>query len=98
MKNRPWYCYTLDALGIVTLAAAAAALAVALWLSGAAAEALALALFKYTLTGSVTAFLAARSCEIVLALQRGAPQPAAPGAEPSNVEELPRHDDLPRAA
>ena len=98
MKNRPWYCYTLDLLGMASLAVAAISLAAALWLNGAGSEVLALTLFKYTLIGAVGAFLAARSCEIASALQRSMVLPEATAAEPSNVENLPRRDDLPRAA
>ncbi len=98
MKNRSWYCYALDFLGIAALAAAAASLAVAHWVNGTASEAGMLSAFQYCLAGAVAALLAARTCEIARALRHHQPSPALPGAKLDNVENLPRRDDLPRAA
>lgn len=98
MKNRPWYCYALDFLGIAALAGAAASIAGAYWLSGTAGEAGMLDAFQYCLSGAVATLLAARTCEITHVLRHHQPAPAPLGAPLDNVEDLPRRDDLPRAA
>lgn len=98
MKNRPWYCYTLDFLGIAALVGAAASLAGAYWLNGTASEATLLGAFQYCLGGAVAALLAARTCEMTHVLRHHQPTPTPLGSNLDNVENLPRRDDLPRAA
>jgi len=98
MKKRSWYCYALDFLGIAALAGAAASLAGAYWLSGTASETDMLSAFQYCFGGAVATLLLARICEITRAVRDYRPAATAPGANLDNVEDLPRRDDLPRAA
>jgi hypothetical protein len=98
MKNRSWYCYALDFLGLAALAGAAASLAGAYWLNGTASETSMLSAFQYCLGGAVATLLLARTCEIAHAIRGYQPAATVLGTNLDNIEDLPRRDDLPRAA
>lgn len=100
MKNRNWFCYSLDMLGLTLLASAALALLAAVWFGGAALEVTLLAAFRAALMGAVASFLTARSVEIVRLVlhEKHAPAKVVETYVSDNVEQLPERRNLPRAA
>ena len=100
MKNRNWFSYSLDMMGLVMLVGAGLALTAALWFAGATVETVLMGAFRTALQLAVGSFLVARSFEIALILKHeGAPaKPAAETFVADNVEQLPQRESLPRAA
>lgn len=100
MKNRNWFCYSLDTIGLAMLACAGLALVCAFWFSGTAVETVVIGAFRTALELAVGSFLLARSCEIALILRhdRLAEKPATETFSSDNVEQMPQRDSLPRAA
>ncbi len=100
MKNRNWFCYSLDMIGLVLLAGAGLALVGAFWFSGTPVETVAIGAFRTGLEVAVGSFLLARSFEIALILKRDrvTEKPVLESFSSDNVEQLPTRDNLPRAA
>jgi hypothetical protein len=100
MKNRNWFCYSLDMIGLALLACAGLALVCAFWFSGTAVETVVIDAFRTGLALAVGSFLLARSFEIALILKRDRviEKPATETFSSNNVEQLPTRDELPRAA
>ena len=100
MKNRNWFCYSLDMFGLAMLVGAGLALVCAFWVSGTSEEAVVIGAFRTALELAVGSFLLARSCEIgiILMHDRVAAEPAIESFPSDNVEQLPTRDTLPRAA
>ena len=100
MKNRNWFCYSLDMIGLAMLAGAGLAMLCALWLAGATVETVMMGAFRTALELAVGSFLLARSYEIATILKhdRVAEKPALEIFTNDNVEQLPKRDSLPRAA
>jgi hypothetical protein len=100
MKNRNWFSYSLDMVGLATLLGAGLALVSAMWFTGATVETVLMGAFRTALQLAVGSFLLARSFEIAMILKHQGVN-AKPVVEPfalDNVEQLPRRDSLPRAA
>jgi hypothetical protein len=68
MKNRNWFCVSLDKIGLVMLTGAGLALAGALWFSGAALEIVLMGDFFVLLKVAVGSFLLARTYEIAVVI------------------------------
>lgn len=100
MKNRNWFCYSMDMFGLAMLVGAGLALVCAFWVSGTSEEAVVIGAFRTALELAVGSFLLARSFEIgiILMLDRVAAKPAVESFSSDNVEQLPTRDTLPRAA
>ena len=100
MKNRNWFCYSLDMLGLAMLVGSGLALVCSLWFAGAALETVLMDAFRTALQLAVGSFLLARSYEIAMIIkhQGVATKPAAETFVVDNVEQLPKRDSLPRAA
>lgn len=101
MKDRNWFCYSLDMLGMALVLAALFSLLGARWMSGATLELTLLTTFRIALMGAVGAFLSARSLEILRLLREEKSTTATPVVESyatDNVEQLPKRHNLPRAA
>ena len=100
MKNRNWFCSSLDMLGLAMLACAGLALICALWFAGTTVETVVIGAFRTALELAVGSFLLARSYEIVIILKhdRVAEKPAMESFSSDNIEQLPTRDTLPRAA
>lgn len=100
MKNRNWFCYSLDMIGLAMLAGAGLAMLCALWLAGATVEAVMMGAFRTALELAVGSFLLARSYEIATILKhdRVVEKPVLETFTNDNVEQLPKRDSLPRAA
>ena len=100
MKNRNWFCYSLDILGLGLLGSAVIALLASAWLGGTALEITLLGVFRIALMGAVGAFLTARSAEILRLVreEKAAPVETVEPYHADNVESLPERRKLPRAA
>lgn len=100
MKNRNWFCYSLDMIGMAMLVGAGLALVGALWFAGATVETVLMGAFSTGLKAAVVSFLLARSYEITMILknQGETAKPAAETFAVDNVEQLPQRESLPRAA
>ena len=100
MKNRNWFCYSLDIIGLAMLAGAGLAMLCALWLAGATVETVMMGAFRTALELAVGSFLLARSYEIATILKhdRVTEKPVRETFTNDNVEQLPKRDRLPRAA
>ena len=100
MKNRNWFCYALDMIGLAMLTGAGLALICAFWFSGTAVETAVIGAFRTALELAVGSFLLARSCQIAIILRhdRVAEKPAMESFSSDNVEQLPTRGTLPRAA
>ncbi len=100
MKNRNWFCYSLDMIGLAMLICAGLAMICALWFAGATAEPIMMGVFRTGLELAVGSFLLARSYEIAIILKhdRMAEKPVLEPFTSDNVEQLPKRDSLPRAA
>lgn len=100
MKNRHWFCYSLDMIGLAMLAGAGLAIVGALWFAGTTVEAIVIGAFRTALELAIGSFLLARSYEIALILKhdRTAQKPAMATFTSDNVEQMPKRDSLPRAA
>ena len=99
MKNRNLVCYALDILSMAALIGAALALLSALFLAGASVESILMASFRGALMLAVAGFLAARTYEIGLLLKaEPVPERTAEAFSDDNIEALPSHERLPRAA
>ena len=100
MKNRNWFCYSLDMIGLAMLVCAGLALVCTFWFSGTTVETVVIGAFRTALELAVGSFLLARSCEIALILRRDrlVEKPATETFSSDNVEQMPQRDSLPRAA
>ena len=100
MKNRNWFCYSLDMIGLAMLIGAGLALVCALWLAGATVETVLMGAFRSALQMAVGSFLLARSFEIAMIIkhQGTATKPIVQTYTADNVEQLPKRGSLPRAA
>ena len=100
MKNRNWFCYSLDMMGLAMLICAGLAMFCALCFAGATAEPIMMGVFRTGLELAVGSFLLARSYEIAIILKhdRMAEKPVLEPFTSDNVEQLPKRDSLPRAA
>ena len=100
MKNRNWFCYALDMIGLAMLVGAGLALVCALWFSGATVETVLMGAFRTALQMAVGSFLLARSFEIAMIIrhQDTATKPITETYTLDNVEQLPKRDSLRRAA
>ncbi len=100
MKNRNWFCYSLDMIGMAMLVGAGLALVGALWFAGSTVETVLMGAFSTGLKAAVVSFLLARSYEIAMILkyQDETAKPAAETFAVDNVEQLPQRESLPRAA
>lgn len=100
MKNRNWFCYSLDIIGLALLACAGLAIFCALWFAGAPVEPLMMGAFHTALKLGIGSLLLARSLEIanILRHESRAEKPVVETFTNDNVEQLPKRDVLPRAA
>ena len=100
MKNRNWFSYSLDMIGLAMLVGAGLALVCALWFAGATVETVLMGAFRNALQLSVGSFLLARTFDIVriLKTQDHIAKPTAETFAVDNIEALPQRDSLPRAA
>lgn len=100
MKNRNWFCSSLDMLGLAMLTCAGLALICALWFAGTTVETVVIGAFRTALELAVGSFLLARSYEIAIILKhdRVAEKPAMESFSSDTIEQLPTRDTLPRAA